>query len=265
MYSNSLAPKITIPTRLTTHSKTLIDNLLDTSTDENSVAGNLTIPISDHLPRFLIYTNRSHKTTTISKQMPFKRILKLLSHHAFKKELQINWHEILKIEDENPDNFLEIFLYLIPTLLDKHIPLIKMTSKETKLQNKPWISQEIFTNINNKLNLHKTWNGIKEIINLEKSNKSQPRCIKINEIYITDQNKIAKNFNKNFATIAQKIDSKTAKSKLKVNDYLKHRNLNSSFLKPVNEKEIQIIISNTANSKAVGPKSVLNNLKKNCQ
>ena len=124
MYSNSLAPKITIPTRLTTHSKTLIDNLLDTNTDENSIAGNLTIPISDHLPQFLIYTNRSHKTTTISKQMPFKRNLKLLSHHAFKKELQINWHEILKIEDENPDTSLEIFLNLIPTLLDKHIPLI---------------------------------------------------------------------------------------------------------------------------------------------
>ena len=32
MYSNSLAPKITIPTRLTTHSKTLIDNIFDTNT-----------------------------------------------------------------------------------------------------------------------------------------------------------------------------------------------------------------------------------------
>ena len=28
MYSNSLAPKITIPTRLTNHSKALIDNIL---------------------------------------------------------------------------------------------------------------------------------------------------------------------------------------------------------------------------------------------
>ena len=137
-----------------------------------------------------------------------------------------------------------------------------MTSKETKLQNKPWISQEILKSINNKLNLRKIWNGIKEIINLKKSNKSQPRCIKINEIYITDQNKIAKNFNKHFATIAEKIDGKTPKSKLKVNDYLKHRNLNSFFLKPVNEKEIQNIISNTANNKAIGPNSVPNFLLK---
>ena len=44
-----------------------------------------------------------------------------------------------------------------------------------------------------------------------------------------------------------------AKSKRRVTDYLKQRNLNYFFLKPVNEKEIQNIISNTANNKAVGP------------
>ena len=91
----TLAPRITIPTRLTTHSKTQID-IFDTKTDENSIAGNLTTPISDHLAQFLIYTNRSHRTTATSKQIHFKRNLKLLSHCAFKKELQINWHEILK-------------------------------------------------------------------------------------------------------------------------------------------------------------------------
>ena len=61
---NTEQPK---PTRLTTHSKALIDNIFDNNTDENSIAGNLTSPISDHLAQFLIYTNRSHRTTTISK------------------------------------------------------------------------------------------------------------------------------------------------------------------------------------------------------
>ena len=59
-----------------------------------------------------------------------------------------------------------------------------------------------------------------------------------------------------------KIDNKTTRSKRKLTDYLKHRNLNSFFLKPVNEKEIQNIISNTANNKAVGPNSVPNFLLK---
>ena len=39
-------------------------------------------------------------------------------------------------------------------------------------------------------------------------------------------------FNEHFATIADKVDSKTPKSKRKVIDYLKHRNLNNFFLKP---------------------------------
>ena len=85
MYSNSLAPKITIPTRLTTHSKILVDNIFDTNTNENSIAGNLTSPISDHQAQFLIYTNRSRRTTTISKQIRFKRNLNLLSHPPLKK------------------------------------------------------------------------------------------------------------------------------------------------------------------------------------
>ena len=81
-------------------------------------------------------------------------------------------------------------------------------------------------------------------------------------IYNNYQNKIAKNFSKYFATIAEKIDNKTPKSKPKITDYLKHRNLNSFFLEPVNEKEIQNITSNTANNKAVGPNSVPNFLLK---
>ena len=122
MYSKSLAPKMTLQTRLTIHSENLNNNIF---------AGNLTSPISDHLAQFLIYTNKSHRATTFSKQVRFKK--NHLRHDAFKKELQINWHEILKIEYENPGNSLEIFLNLIHTFLDEHTPLIRMISKETKL------------------------------------------------------------------------------------------------------------------------------------
>ena len=75
---------------------------------------------------------------------------KIISHNAFKKDIQINFHEILKIQDENPNTSLEILLNLIHTLLDKNIPLIKMTNKETKLQNKLWLSLEILEKINKK-------------------------------------------------------------------------------------------------------------------
>ena len=254
----------------------------------------------------MIYTNKSHRNTTISKQLRFKRNLKALSHDAFKKELQKSWLEILKIEDENTDTSLEILLILIHVLLDIHIPLIKMKNKETKLQNKPLICQEILKNIDqknklnqkyfkandpvrkeqlheefkalrnaeilsqtskkktkktitedtlkdNKLSPRKTWNEVKGIVNLKKSNKYQPKCIKIIETYITDQDEIAKKLLRIFWSINGKIDKKTSKPKRKITDNLKHGNLNSFFPEPISKKETQKIISNTANNKAVGP------------
>ena len=110
----------------------------------------------------LIYTNKSHKTTTTSKQVRFKRSLKVLSHDALKEELQINWYKILKIEDENPDTSLESFLNLIHTLLEKHIPLIKMTGKGTKRQSKPWTSQEILEKVNKKNKLYHKFRKAKD-------------------------------------------------------------------------------------------------------
>ena len=51
--SNSFIPLILQPTRLTSHSNTLIDNVID----PDIISGNLTANISDHLPQFAIIPN----------------------------------------------------------------------------------------------------------------------------------------------------------------------------------------------------------------
>ena len=55
MYSSPLSPQITIPTRITPHSKTLIDNIFTNSADSSSISSNLSFSISDHLAQFLIH------------------------------------------------------------------------------------------------------------------------------------------------------------------------------------------------------------------
>ena len=55
--SNSFLPYILQPTRITSHSKTLIDNIFTNITLPDSISGNLTATISDHLPQFLIVPN----------------------------------------------------------------------------------------------------------------------------------------------------------------------------------------------------------------
>ena len=58
MFSASLTPQITIPTCLTVHSRTLIDNIFTNSVEENSTSGNLECCISDHLAQFLVFPNQ---------------------------------------------------------------------------------------------------------------------------------------------------------------------------------------------------------------
>ena len=51
--SNPIIPYILQPTRLTSHSKTLIDNIFSNILSSEIISGNLTATVSDHSPQFL--------------------------------------------------------------------------------------------------------------------------------------------------------------------------------------------------------------------
>ena len=55
--SNSIIPYILQPTRLTSHSKTLIDNIFSNVLSCETISRNITATISDHLPQFLFAPN----------------------------------------------------------------------------------------------------------------------------------------------------------------------------------------------------------------
>ena len=59
-----ILPHITLPTRITSQSNTLIDNIFISSTNAQTTSGNLMIGISDHLPQFLFIDlkPKSHET-----------------------------------------------------------------------------------------------------------------------------------------------------------------------------------------------------------
>ena len=109
MYSSSLSPQITIPTRMTPRSKTLIDNIFTNSTDESSISGNLSYSISDHLAQFLIYpefkTKNDQEQGTIYKRNYSKDNLSNL-----KIELQnIDWSNVLKANHINVEISLKTY------------------------------------------------------------------------------------------------------------------------------------------------------------
>ena len=57
----NMLPFITLPTRVTSRSKTLIDNIYSNSTNTNIISGNLTSTVSDHLPQFSILPDFNRK------------------------------------------------------------------------------------------------------------------------------------------------------------------------------------------------------------
>ncbi len=70
LYSFSLYPKITRPSRITSHCATLIDNIFTNVLDNNITSGLLINDITDHLPVFIVYDcnyNKTHQHNVTSK------------------------------------------------------------------------------------------------------------------------------------------------------------------------------------------------------
>ena len=55
---NSFITLILQPTRITSHSNTLTDNIISNVIDPDIISGNLTATISDHLPQFSIIPDK---------------------------------------------------------------------------------------------------------------------------------------------------------------------------------------------------------------
>ena len=62
--SNSFIPYILHPTRITSHSKTLTDNIFSNYISHEIVSGNITATRSDHLPQFLFVPNILSNSST---------------------------------------------------------------------------------------------------------------------------------------------------------------------------------------------------------
>ena len=83
IYTASLIPHITSPTRLNTRSKTLIDNIYSSTSDENICSGNIITSISDHVAQFLLFPIKAQKKK--KKKKFIKEILKILMKKTFWK------------------------------------------------------------------------------------------------------------------------------------------------------------------------------------
>ena len=125
------------PTRITSHSNTLIDNIFTNLIFPNSISGYLTAPISEHLPQFPIVPNIFSNLPS-NKSNIYERDWSNFDHENFILDyFHIDWNETLKIGEQNIDYSTEIFLNKINELVNNFAPYQKTNKCELKFKSKP--------------------------------------------------------------------------------------------------------------------------------
>lgn len=69
MASNYYIPEILLPTCITSHSRTLIDNIFTSYLLPDCISGNLTCTVSDHLPQIMVIPHIFNSTNNIKSKI----------------------------------------------------------------------------------------------------------------------------------------------------------------------------------------------------
>ena len=141
LYQYGVIPLINKPTRVTTKSATLIDNIFTNFIFDMSLKkGIIKSDISDHFPIFVSVNISKIKNNHKGKTVVKKRTFNQRDIQSFKDDLlNINW----SILDSNEtDNNYDYFLKMFSDLYDKNFPIKEYTVKIKDL-NTPWISKGI--------------------------------------------------------------------------------------------------------------------------
>ena len=139
---NNFMPLITIPTRITSKSKTLIDNILYNNFSPGIKSGNINVSISDHVPQFAIIP-LSSKTFIHQKQEIFARNFKDINKPLLLNTLKTEMLSISSNESSDINADLSNLLESTDRTVEQLFPLKKISKRQLKLKTKPWITNEI--------------------------------------------------------------------------------------------------------------------------
>ena len=153
MVSSNLLPKVTLPTRVSRSSATLIDHLF--TNIESSLAGTIRTDITDHYSNFLLIKllkeKRHENPTHVSyRPMTDKTVekLNLLLTSA-------DWTDVYDRTD--PTEAYSIFLHKYLSFLDKAMPQKKVCFNKYKHKSQPWITKGLLKSLCTKDKLYKVF------------------------------------------------------------------------------------------------------------
>ena len=160
LLSHGVQPLITLPTRVTDVSATIIDHILTNDIKHSLEPGAIqTQVISDHYPLYCQIGNvPTYKKAEES--FGYYRDKSKFDSDTFNEDLnQTLANYFSSVPDLTRNNFNEIFnefYRLISKTISQHAPLKRYSRKQRKLLKKPWITKGILTSIKKKNFVFKT-------------------------------------------------------------------------------------------------------------
>ena len=147
MSSYGFMPFITLPTRISGESATIVDNIFTNNMTNKIVSGNIVTDFSAHFSQFISVQRPKIDIKSIS---IYKRDYSPFSEKSFRDDVSIQKfnQNLMDVNDQFND-----FYYKLEGCVNRHAPYKKLTPKEVKLYNKPWISSRLIKmiKIKNKL------------------------------------------------------------------------------------------------------------------
>ena len=159
MFKQNFKPCITEPTRITNANKpSLVDNIF-INTFDDPVSGNILEHISyDHLPNFILLEH-DHKN---KKHTVKKRDKRNFDAEKFQTNLLDDGKLLLDIiNQETCGAACELYVDRFVTTLDEDYPMKELSKKETKIQQKPWLTPGLLKSIGKKRSLFKKFKSDK--------------------------------------------------------------------------------------------------------
>ena len=143
-------PKITLPTRFTEQSSTLIDNVFSNNLEERETSGILLNHISDHQ---FIFTY-IEKLSYIEKVPKFVEIEKTDANSLENFIQELNdmniYDQLLKPIDSSPHENYDIFMKLIQDVKNLHFPKKTVKFNKKKHKKSKWMTYGMLNSINKK-------------------------------------------------------------------------------------------------------------------